>query len=409
VELIGSTLNDVFISYSSADSALVRRIAERLERSGLSIFLAPAEIRAGENFLESLSDGLQRSQFVMLFLSESAIDSFWVKREWQSHLVRMARDRTAGLLPILLPGVTEERIDPLLEPQHRLDFRAVNLDDPDMLEQSVATLIQNIRGDLPSAGVSAIGLPFVIFAMIDQEVDELLSGEVFERATVAPVDRQDFARLRDELQRHGLDDAFQFYGALREDWRPPISNGLTIRDALGEVVQKLNQQRRQIPDTPIIRPQFFSEDFLSDDTDWRDKTWTQLENLGCVLVVDAISMFHPLLRSKLERSELSSKERTSIIFLLPISPNGLPLGRFVERHIEQHMPRAFNRFATQLDLLCELGSGDIRNVKRWLFSVLPEVALKAQGGRAEPENRAALREAMGQPLGVGRVVTGRGT
>ena len=404
----GSTLSDVFISYSSADDAVVRRIVERLERDGLKVFHAPSEIRAGENFLESLSDGLQRSQFVMVFLSESAIDSFWVKREWQAHLVRMARDRTAGLLPILLPGVREDRIDPLLEPQHRLDFRAVNLDDPDVLEHSVTTMIQNIRGDLPSAGVSAIGLPFVIFAMIQQEVDELLSGEVFDSAAVAPADRQDFDRLRDELRRHDLDNASQFYGARREDWRPPISNGLTIRDALSEVIDKLNQQRRQIPGTPIIRPQFFSEDFLSDDTDWRDKTWTQLENLGCVLVIDAISMFHPLLRSKLERSELSSKPWTSVIFVLPVSPNGMPVARFVEQHIEQHMPRAFNRFATQFDMLCEFGSGDIRNVKRWLFSVLPEVALKAQGGRAEPENRAALREAMGLPSGVSKVVTGWG-
>jgi len=401
-------LNDIFISYSSADDAIVRRIVERLERDGLKVFHAPSEIRAGENFLESLSEGLRRSQFVMVFLSEAAIDSFWVQREWQAHLVRMARDRTAGLLPILLPGVREERIDPLLEPQHRLDFRSVNLDDPDALERSVTTMIQNIRGDLPSPGVSAIGLPFVIFAMIDQEVDELMSGRVFDRATVAPIDRQDFDHLRDELRRHDLDDTAQFYDAVREDWRPPIANGLTIRDALGEVIEKLNQQRRQIPGMPIIRPQFFSTDFLSDDTDWRNKTWTLLENLGCVLVIDAISMFHPLLRSQLERSELSSKPRTSAIFVLPISTNGMPVARFVERHIEQHMPRAFNRFAMQFDMLCELGSGDIRNVKRWLFSVMPEVAIKAQGGRAEPENRAALREALGSPAGVGKVVTGGG-
>jgi hypothetical protein len=400
-------LNDVFISYSSADGAVVEQVAQRLKRNGLKVFFAPADIRGGANFVDSLSEGLRRSQYVMVFLSRSAIESFWVKREWQAHLVRMARDRTAGLLPVLLPGVSDEQVDPMLLPVNRLDFRAVDLDNPDVLEHSVTSMIQSIRGCLPAAGEPTIGLPFVVFSMIDREVEELLSGAIFAHNDVAPVDREAFDELRAELTRQDLNDASEFYGEVREDWRPPIAGGLTIRAAVDEVVEMLNQQRREVPDTPVIRPQFFSEDFLSDDRDWRDKTWTQLENLGCVLVVDAVSMFHPYLRRKLEQSELTSKPRTSAIFVLPMSPTGLPIARFVERHVEQHMPRAFSRFATQFDMFCEVGSSDIRSVKRWLFSALPEVALKAQGRRAEPGNRAALRAEMGRPRGVGALVTGR--
>src|SRR6266508_7016482 len=95
------SLYDVFISYSSDDAAIVNPIVARLEQDGLSHFFAPTEISGGDDFIQEIGLGLQRCHTMVLFLSAAALDSFWVQREWGAQLVRMAKDRTARLLPVL--------------------------------------------------------------------------------------------------------------------------------------------------------------------------------------------------------------------------------------------------------------------------------------------------------------------
>ena len=387
-----TNLRDVFISYSSRDEAVVTRIAQHMTNSGLSLFFAPKEIGAGADFVDKIGDGIRQSQVVMVFLSKAALESFWVKREWTAQLIRMARDRTVRLLPILLPGVDEDQLNPLLQVEHRLDFRTVDLGDPDVLEHSVSTIIENLRGNLPSLGSPTIGLPFVIFAMNSAEAAALQSGEVFDDPSVAPIERTAFQSLLEELKRNEMPDLSSYYSEFREDWRPPIAGGISARHAIFDVIDRVNMLRQDRPDSPLIRPQFFSEDFLSDDVNWRATTWASLSRLGCICVVDALSLFHPALRTKLERSEFGSSERASFVFMFPMNPHRLPISLIVEEQIRSHLPRAFDRFDSNLDLLCELSAPDIRHVKRWLFSVLPEVALKTQGERPLLAQRLAMRE-----------------
>jgi hypothetical protein len=78
----------------------------------------------------------------------------------------------------------------------------------------------------------------------------------------------------------------------------------------------------------------------------------------------------------------------------------------VEEHIRNHMPRAFDRFDNNLDLLCELSAPDIRHVKRWLFSILPEAALKTQGERPLLTQRLAMREMVGDATQAAQKIFG---
>jgi TIR domain-containing protein len=404
-----TSLKDVFISYSSMDDSIVRRIAERMREAGVTSFFAPADIPGGANFVEKISDGLQQSQMVVLFLSQSALDSFWVQREWSAQLVRMAHDRTAGLLPILLPGVDEAQLSPLLRVQNRLDFRACDLNDPDVLEQSVSTIVDNIRADVPDLGSPVIGLPFVVFAMNSAEAAALQSGKAFDDESVAPAERTAFQRLVRELERQDLTDLSSCYGEFREDWRPPVADGVSARKAISDVVSYLNELRADRTDLPVMRPQFFSEDFLSDDARWRERTWDVLSGLGCVCVIDSISLFHPKLRRMLERSEFGSTERVSLVFVPPANPQRFPVTLMVEDQIKSHMPRAYARFETHFDLLCELSAPDIRHIKRWLFSVLPEVARQAQGERASVRQKQAMREMVQSPTRTAQKIFGWNT
>src|SRR5690349_3147826 len=75
----------------------------------------------------------------------------------------------------------------------------------------------------------------------------------------------------------------------------------------------------------ILPPQFFSEDFLSDDYDWRMHTWRKLRNMGCVLVIDVLSLFHPKLQAFLLQSGFSTCETISIVVLSPIQSEQLKI------------------------------------------------------------------------------------
>jgi hypothetical protein len=401
-----ASLRDVFISYSSHDTKVVTPIVRRLEQEGLSRFFAPTEIRAGDDFIAEIGIGLQQCHTMVLFLSKAALESFWVRREWRAHLIRMASDRTARLLPVFLPGIEEQEVDPFLQIEHRIDCRAVNFDDPDALEQAASQIVGGVRRDLPSPGVEILGLPFVIVAMTHEEAKQLESGTTFDDPAVAPIDQQAFVRLLEELRNLGITDLPACYGPTREDWHGPVVGGVSARQAIEEVVGNLNRDRGR-DGVPMLRPQFFSADFLSDDNRWSGKTWERLSQLGCVMVVDVVSLFHPMLRRRLQHSEFGSSQRASLVFVSPLDPYQLPISLLVEEHIKDHLPRAFDRFETQLDILCEVGMGGVRQLKRWLYSVLPAMTKTVQGERAAPEQREAMRAEVGGPSGIAKAIFGQ--
>lgn len=124
------TLRDVFISYSTADEAIVLRMVEKLTEGGLSVWHAPADIQGGDQFIRQIEEGLEGSQVVVTFFLPSALDSFWVEAEWSARLVQMSRDRTRRLIPVLLRSVEEEQLPLLLQPLNHIDFRGADLDDP---------------------------------------------------------------------------------------------------------------------------------------------------------------------------------------------------------------------------------------------------------------------------------------
>lgn len=79
-QLAGS-IGLIFISHSSEDADLCKRITGLLEDAGLGVWIAPRDIRAGASYGEQIMLGLESSQFVLLVLSEAANQSKFVVRE----------------------------------------------------------------------------------------------------------------------------------------------------------------------------------------------------------------------------------------------------------------------------------------------------------------------------------------
>jgi WD40 repeat protein len=72
---------DVFISHSSKDSDTAQKICALLEKSGISCWIAPRDVRPGGNYDEEIIDGIETSDSVVMLLSENSNVSHHVKRE----------------------------------------------------------------------------------------------------------------------------------------------------------------------------------------------------------------------------------------------------------------------------------------------------------------------------------------
>ncbi len=71
----------IFISHSSKDGGVAKRLCEYLEQKGEKCFLAPRDIRLGKEYAEEIIRGIEQSDAMILLMSEDANQSPHVLRE----------------------------------------------------------------------------------------------------------------------------------------------------------------------------------------------------------------------------------------------------------------------------------------------------------------------------------------
>lgn len=71
----------IFISYSSIDTEQAQALRARLERDGLSCWMAPEDIRAGQDYASEIPAAIANCDVFLLFLTDNAQRSTWVPKE----------------------------------------------------------------------------------------------------------------------------------------------------------------------------------------------------------------------------------------------------------------------------------------------------------------------------------------
>jgi len=82
--IAGSFSYDVFLSHSSKDKPVVRRLAERLRADGLRVWLDDWEIRPGDHIPRRIDEGLDQSAALVLCMSAASLGSDWAFLESQA-------------------------------------------------------------------------------------------------------------------------------------------------------------------------------------------------------------------------------------------------------------------------------------------------------------------------------------
>jgi len=90
----------VFLSHSSPDKALARRLARDLQAAQVEVWLDQWQIGVGESFEQRIAQGLADTDFVVVLLTRQAVASDWVNREWREMVEREQSSRRIAVLPV---------------------------------------------------------------------------------------------------------------------------------------------------------------------------------------------------------------------------------------------------------------------------------------------------------------------
>lgn len=139
----------VFLSHSSRDRTVARRLADDLRRSGIEVWFDETHVRVGDSVSREIQYGLQQTDFVAVLLSREGVQSGWVEKEWQSRIAAEAEERKVFILPV---KVGECEIPPLLRDRKFADLTG---DYQSGLDQLI-TAIRGNRRDLAARPASPL-------------------------------------------------------------------------------------------------------------------------------------------------------------------------------------------------------------------------------------------------------------
>lgn len=116
-----------FISYSSQDDALAKRLHADLQAAGVRCWYAPEDMKTGESIVDRLDHAIRFHDKLLLILSESAVASAWVGLEVKTALGREQREGRQVLFPIRIDDAVKESASGwaanIRDTRHITDFR----------------------------------------------------------------------------------------------------------------------------------------------------------------------------------------------------------------------------------------------------------------------------------------------
>lgn len=94
--------NSCFISYSTKDQEFATRLHADLQNKGVRCWFAPHDIQGGKPLHEQIDQAIQVYDRLLLLLSDSSMQSEWVKTEISKARKRETREKRRMLFPIRL-------------------------------------------------------------------------------------------------------------------------------------------------------------------------------------------------------------------------------------------------------------------------------------------------------------------
>lgn len=113
----GRVGRSVFISYASDDKAFAHELCSRLEGLGISCWIAPRDVRPGQEYAEEIIRGIEAASCLVVVLSQSANDSKFVRAE-----VERAYSKGHPVFPVRAANILPSRaLELFISTKHWID------------------------------------------------------------------------------------------------------------------------------------------------------------------------------------------------------------------------------------------------------------------------------------------------
>ena len=91
----------IFVSHSSKDKPKVRRLVSDLRNQNFEVWFDEHEIKIGDSIPRKIQEGLNESDFIVIWLTKYSIISGWVEKEWRSRISEEITKNKTIILPLL--------------------------------------------------------------------------------------------------------------------------------------------------------------------------------------------------------------------------------------------------------------------------------------------------------------------
>lgn len=136
-----------FISYSSEDNILVRRLHADLQAQGVGCWFAPHDMKIGAKIRPTIDQAIHIHEKLLLLLSEHSIESDWVEDEVEAAIEKEQRQHREVLFPVRLDEsvlqTTQAWAAKLRRSRHIGDF--TNWTDPQKYGQAFERLLRDLK------------------------------------------------------------------------------------------------------------------------------------------------------------------------------------------------------------------------------------------------------------------------
>ena len=105
-----------FISYSTQDQEFAEQIHTDLQNKGVRCWFAPHDIQGGKKIHEQIDEAIRKYERLLLILSESSMNSEWVKTEIANARQKEVEENRRRLFPITLVDFSKVHSGKVLMP-----------------------------------------------------------------------------------------------------------------------------------------------------------------------------------------------------------------------------------------------------------------------------------------------------
>ncbi len=89
-----------FLSHSSADADLARRLALDLQAENVEVWFDQWQLGVGEEIVQSIERGIDEAELVIVLLTRASVASEWVNREWRRKVHDEAETERVAVVPV---------------------------------------------------------------------------------------------------------------------------------------------------------------------------------------------------------------------------------------------------------------------------------------------------------------------